>query len=132
MSSTVFNRCSAGSRSRSGGRRSGYGGILTVADGNAATGILTIIRDYDNSFRIFIDSTPVPIGTSGTEYSVTPAEFPDTLDELDLDYAKPAAETKTRQKPKELEDAEKEIQSAIESIKKQEKQSFFSRLRTNQ
>jgi len=55
-------------------------------------------------------------------------EFPDTLDELDLDYAKPAAETKTRQKPKELEDAEKEIQSAIESIKKQEKQSFFSRL----
>jgi len=55
-------------------------------------------------------------------------EFPDTLDELDLDYAKPATETKTSQKPKELEDAEKEIQSAIESIKKHEKQSFFSRL----
>jgi len=55
-------------------------------------------------------------------------EFPDTLDELNLDYAKPSAETKTRQKPKELEDAEKEIRSAIESIKKQEKQSFFSRL----
>ncbi|MEK6892469.1 MAG: hypothetical protein AABX25_04745 [Nanoarchaeota archaeon] len=55
-------------------------------------------------------------------------EFPDTLNELDLDYAKPATETKTRQKPKELEDAEKEIQSAIESIKKHEKQSFFSRL----
>ena len=55
-------------------------------------------------------------------------KFPDTLDELELGYAKPAAETKARQKPKELEDAEKEIRSAIESIKKQEKQSFFSRL----
>ena len=55
-------------------------------------------------------------------------EFPDTLDELDLDYVKPSTETKTRQRPKEIEDAEKEIRSAIESIKKQEKQSFFSRL----
>lgn len=55
-------------------------------------------------------------------------EFPDTLDELDVDYARPATETKTRQRPKELEDAEKEIQSAIESIKKLEKQNFFSRL----
>ncbi len=55
-------------------------------------------------------------------------EFPDTLDKLGLDYPKPATETKTSQKPKELEDAEKEIQSAIESIKKHEKQSFFSRL----
>src|SRR3989338_3692975 len=57
-------------------------------------------------------------------------EFPDTLDELDVDYIKPAAETaKTRkQKPQELIDAEKEIQSAIEHIKKHEKLSFFKRL----
>ena len=57
-------------------------------------------------------------------------EFPDTLDEMDVDYVKPEQEMQNpqKQKPKELIDAEQEIRSAIEKIKKQEKQSFFKRL----
>src|SRR3989344_5559724 len=93
------------------------------------------LQDFDDFQDLGIDNLGLEMGNDlkkpkkgKSSKKENEIKFPDTLDELDLDYVKPSAETKTRQKPKEIEDAEKEILSAIESIRKQEKRSFFSRL----
>lgn len=54
--------------------------------------------------------------------------FPDTLDELDVDYISPQMETAEKQKYGDLAEAQEEIQDAIQKIKKQENASFLGRL----
>ncbi|HLC61957.1 MAG TPA: hypothetical protein VJI52_02985 [Candidatus Nanoarchaeia archaeon] len=95
------------------------------------------LQDFDDFQDLGIDNLGLEMGNDlkkpkkgKSSKKENEIKFPDTLDELDVDYVKPVPEAKTSQsqKPKEIEDAKKEIQSAIESIRKQEKQSFFGRL----
>ena len=62
------------------------------------------------------------------ELSKEELEFPDTIEEFDIDKLGEEIEQEPKTKPKEILEAEEEIKSAIEKIKEHEKPSLLKRL----